>query len=98
MFEDELNRLFEALIKRLGDKKLLRIVVHTDLSGHVESGLSERRLEEFSNLVDYAGMIADPQWELKQKLSRLDEQIAALQSEIAQIHRELGKDDDDIPF
>ena len=96
MFEDELNRLFEALEKRHKNRGDLRIVVYPDLSGHVEYGITE--LDDFENLVDYAGMIADPQWELKQRLSRLDEQVAVLRSEIAQIHRELGKDDDDIPF
>lgn len=96
MFEDELNRLFKALEARHKGKKLLRITIHPDLSGNVST--YDNRVEEFTNVADYAGMITDPQWQLKMKLERIEEQVAVLRSEIAQINRELGKDDDDIPF
>jgi len=98
MFEDELRRLFKALEARHKGKKLLRITIHPDLSGNVSTGLYDNRLEEFTNVADYAGMITDPQWQLKMKLERIEEQVDVLRSEIAQINRELGKDDDDIPF
>lgn len=96
MFEDELNRLFVALQNRFKTKQILSVTVYGDLSGHIEGEGHE--LDSFENLLDYAGMISDPQWELKQKLARLDEQVAVLQSQINAIHREMGQDDDDIPF
>lgn len=98
MFEDELRRLFQALESRYKGKKLLRITIHPDLSGNVSTGLYDNRLEQFENVADFAGMIADPQWALKRRLEEIEEQVAVLRSEIAQINRELGKDDDDIPF
>ena len=98
MFEDELRRLFQALESRHKGKKLLRITIHSDLSGNVSTGLYDNRLEQFENVADFAGMIADPQWALKRRLEEIEEQVAVLRSEIAQINRELGKDDDDIPF
>jgi hypothetical protein len=98
MFEDELRRLFQALESRYKGKKLLRLTIYGDMSGNVSSGLSENRLEEFENVSDFSGMIIDPQWALKRRLEDIENQFAVLRSEIAQINRELGKDDDDIPF
>lgn len=98
MLEAELKRLFDVLKVRHKNKNLLRITIHPDLSGNVSTGLYDNRLEIFANVADFASMLTDPQWALKRRLEEIEEQVSVLRSEIAQIHRELGKDDDDIPF
>ena len=106
MLEAELKRLFDVLKVRHKNKNLLRITIHHDLSGNVSTGLYDNRptglydnrLEEFENVADFAAVLTDPQWALKRRLEEIETQVARLRTEIAEINRELGNDDDDIPF
>ncbi len=98
MLEAELKRLFDVLKVRHKNKNLLRITIHHDLSGNVSTGLYDNRLEEFENVADFAAVLTDPQRALKRRLEEIETQVARLRTEIAEINRELGNDDDDIPF